>query len=438
VAYGYARSVAQRVVILGAGFAGSYVGRYLGRGRNAVQVTLIDPRNYMLYTPLLPEAASGTVEPRHTVVPVRVMCPHARLILGRAQTVDWDAQTVAVELADGTPRTVPFDHLVVSVGSVTRTAPVPGLLDHAIGFKTLAEAINLRNHVLHQLELADVSEDDAERRRRLTFAFVGGGYAGVEALAELEDLCRDASRWYPGLKGVPRRWVLVDIAPHILPDLHGELGVYATNHLRRRGVELKLSTSLQAADDRGVTLSNGERIETATLVWTAGVRPHPLVSRLGLPTDEQGRVTVDGALRVEGMPGVWALGDSAAVPNAATPGRSDPPTCQHALRQSRALARNIKAQVAGKPLRRYRYRMLGQVATLGEHKGVAEVLGLELKGWPGWWCARSYHLYQLPLPSRKARVVAAWTVDLFFRRDIVELGSFDEAAPLARQLSERP
>jgi NADH dehydrogenase len=391
----------------------------------------------MLYTPLLPEAASGTVEPRHSVVPVRVMCPRARLILGHAERVDWDGRTVAIELADGTQRTIPFDHLVVAVGSVTRTAPVPGLMDHAIGFKTIAEAIHLRNHVLHQLEMADAAEDSAERRRRLTFVFVGGGYAGVEALAELEDLCRDASRWYPGLNGVPRRWLLVDLAPRILPDLHGELGEYAATQLRRRGVELRLSTSLQAADHRGVTLSNGERIETSTLVWTAGVQPNPLVGRLGLPTDENGRVTVDGALRVDGMPGVWALGDSAAVPNAATPGRTDPPTCQHALRQSRILARNIKAQIAGRPLRRYHYRMLGQVATLGQHKGVAEVLGLELKGWPGWWFTRTYHLYQLPLPSRKVRVVADWTVDLFFRRDVAELGSFDEAGPLVRR-SERP
>jgi NADH:ubiquinone reductase (H+-translocating) len=428
--------VGQRVVILGAGFAGSYVGRLLGRA--GIDVTLVDPRNFMLYTPLLPEAASGTVEPRHTVVPVRLMCPRARLILGSAQGVDWERRTVDVHAADGAQQSVPFEHLVVAVGSITRTAPVPGLLDHAIGFKSIGEAIHLRNHVLHQLELADVSDDDAERRRRLTFVFVGGGYAGVEALAELEDLAGDASRWYPGLAGVPRRWVLVDIAPRILPDLHGELGAYATRELRRRGIELRLSTALQAADGRGVTLSGGERIEAATLVWTAGVRPNPVVSALGFSTDEQGRVPVDGALRVEGHPGAWALGDAAAVPNAATPGRVDPPTSQHALRQSRVLARNIAAQVNGKPLRRYRYRMLGQVATLGQHKGVAEVLGLELKGWPGWWVTRTYHLYQLPLASRKARVVADWTVDLFFRRDVAELGSFDEAGPLARQLSERP
>jgi NADH dehydrogenase len=418
-------------VILGAGFAGSYVARLLGRGRFDGEVTLVDPHNFMLYTPLLPEAASGTVEPRHVVVPVRVMCPRARLILGRAESVDLAERTATVQLPEGGRMPIGFDILVVALGAVSRTAPIPGLLEHAVGFKSVAEAIYLRNHVLSQLELAATETDEAERRRRLTFVFVGGGYAGVEAMAELEDLCSDASRYYPELRDVPRRWLLIDVAPRILPELGGKLAPYATRQLERRGFELHLGTGLRSADANGVELTDGTVVPTATLVWTAGVRPNPLAARLGLPVDERGRMPVDEHLRVEGQERVWALGDIAAVPNAATPGHTDPPTCQHALRQARLLARNIAADARGRPLRAYRYRMLGQTATLGRHKGVAEMFGrIRLRGFAGWWFTRTYHLYQLPLPSRKLRVVTDWTVGLFFRRDVVELGSLGKPVPL--------
>jgi NADH dehydrogenase len=420
-----------RVVILGAGFAGSYVARLLGRGRWDGQVTVVDPHNFMLYTPLLPEAASGTVEPRHVVVPVRVMCPRARLVLGRVESVDLAARAAFVQLPSSERVTIEFDPLVVALGAVSRTAPIPGLLEHGVGFKSVAEAIHLRNHVLTQLELAATETDEAERRRRLTFVFVGGGYAGVEAMAELEDLCRDASRHYPELRDVPRRWLLVDAADHILPELGGHLAAYATSQLEKRGFELHLGSGLRALDGHGAELADGTFVPTATLVWTAGVRPRPLAAELGLPLDERGRIPVDECLRVPGHPGVWALGDVAAVPNAATPGRFDPPTCQHALRQARRLARNLLAERRGRPLRPYRYRMLGQVATLGRHKGVAELFGvIRLRGFAGWWVTRTYHLYQLPLASRKLRVVTDWTVGLFFRRDVAELGSLGQPVEL--------
>ena len=341
----------RRVVIIGAGFAGSYVARLLGRHRGDLDVTLVDPHNFMLYTPLLPEAASGTVEPRHVVVPVRVMCPHARLMLGRVGAVDLEQHLVTVQRPEGGEATVGYDTLVVALGAVSRTAPIPGLLEHAIGFKSVAEAIQLRNQILEQLELAATAPDEAERRRRLTFVFVGGGYAGVEAIAELEDLCRDASRYYPELRDVPRRWLLVDLAPRILPELGGNLAPYATRQLERRGFELHLGTGVSSVDEHGVELSDGTVVPTATLVWTAGVRPNPLAAQLGLPVDERGRVPVDEHLRVAGLEGIWALGDVAAVPNAATPGRTDPPTCQHALRQARRLARNLAAEARGRPLR---------------------------------------------------------------------------------------
>jgi NADH dehydrogenase len=400
-------------LIAGGGYAGSLVARLLG-SRGA---TIVSPENFMLFTPLLAEAASGTLEPRHVVVPLRQMCPHAELIVGRVAAIDAERRTVSVEGLDG-PLELAYERLVVALGSVSRVLPVPGLAEHGHGFRDLADAIALRNHVLRQLEAADAAGSQKATARHLAFVFVGAGYAGVEALAELSDLVRDALRHYPRLRSAPQRWVLVDAAEKILPEIPTRLGEYASAQLARRGVEIRVSTTLKSADGEGVALSDGARIETGTLVWTAGVQANPAVAALGLPLDDRGRVVVDECLRVTGRQGIWALGDCAAVPNAAASGAADPPTSQHALRQARRLTRNL----TGTP-EPYRYRMLGQVATLGRYKGIADVLGLRLRGFPGWFVTRSYHLYQLPLLSRKLRVVVDWTVALLFRRDIAELGT---------------
>jgi NADH dehydrogenase len=396
-------------LVIGGGFAGSYVARLLGRRG----CTIVSPENFMLFTPMLPEAASGTLEPRHVVVPLRLMCPHTELILGRATGLDEGRRVVAVEGIEGIAHEVEYDQLVLALGSIARTLPIPGLAEFGLGFKDLADAIHLRNHVLRELEAAAASPDPAH----LAFVFVGAGYAGVEALAELSDLVRDALKHYPELRAARQRWVLVDAAAKILPEIPTRLGEYAARELARRGVEIRVSTTLESAEDGAVTLSDGERIPTHTLVWTAGVRAHPLLAELGLPLDDRGRVLVDETLRVAGRHNLWALGDCAHVPNAAAPGAPDPPTSQHALRQARRLARNL----TGDP-QPYRYRMLGQVATLGRHRGIADVLGLRFRGFPGWFLTRTYHLYQLPLFSRKLRVVVDWTTALFFRRDIAELG----------------
>jgi NADH dehydrogenase len=408
------------VLVLGGGFAGAYVARELGDHG----ATIVSNENFMLYTPLLPEAASGTLEPRHCVVPLRVMCPHSELILGSATALDLEAQTVTVETDEGA-QTVSWRELVLALGAVPRTLPIPGLGEHGLSFKSLAGAIHLRNHVLHQLEAADAALDEKERERRLTFVFVGAGYAGVEALAELSDLAEDALRYYPRLRSTPRRWVLVDAAPRILPDIPPPLGEYAAAELRSRGVEIHVETTLESVTADDVVLGDGTRIPTNTLVWTAGVAPNPLLRRWPLPLDDKGRVEVDALLRVSGHEHVWALGDCARVPNTHSD-RPDPPTCQHALRQARRLARNLVG-----PPEAYGYRMLGQVATLGRHKGIAEVLGLRLRGFAGWWVTRSYHLYQLPLAQRKLRVVVDWTVSLFFRRDIAELGQLGHPEELS-------
>jgi NADH:quinone reductase (non-electrogenic) len=400
------------ILVAGGGFAGAYVARLLGpRG-----ATIVSPENFMLYTPLLPEAASGTLEPRHVVVPLRQMCPHAELLLGRVTAVDEEQRTVRVETAESGHQEVHYEQLVLALGAVARTLPVPGLAEHALGFKDLPDAIHLRNHVLRELESADAELDPDRLAAHLSFVFVGAGYAGVEALAELSDLVKDALRYYPRLREARQRWVLVDAAPKILPDIPSRLGDYAARELAGRGVEIRVSTTLESLTGGEAVLSDGERIPTHTLVWTAGVRSNPVLADLDLPLDERGRVRVDPLLRVEGRERLWSLGDCAAVPNEATPGRFDPPTCQHALRQARRLAKNL----SGEP-EPYRYAMLGQVATLGRYKGIADVLGIRLRGFVGWWVTRSYHLLQLPLVTRKLRVVTDWTTSLFFRRDIAEL-----------------
>jgi NADH dehydrogenase len=402
-------------LIVGGGFAGAWLARLLGkRGRAS---TIVSPENFMLFTPLLPEAASGTLEPRHVVVPLRMMCPHSDLLLGRARSLDTVERRLRVT-AHGRELAISYEHIVIALGAVARTLPIPGLVEHGRGFKDLADAIALRNHVLNEIEAAAGEVDATEARRHLTFVFVGGGYAGVEALAELSDLVRDALRFYPSLAGASQRWVLVDAAPNILSEIPTRLGEYAARELRRRGVDIRNGTTLEAVEESGVLLSDGERIETHTVVWTAGVRAHPMLSELGLPLDDRGRIRVGAFLEVEGHDDISALGDCAAVPNEATPERVDPPTSQHALRQARRLARNL----TGKP-QPYRYRMLGQVATLGRHRGIADVLGLRLRGFPGWFVTRTYHLSQLPLASRKLRVVTDWTVALLFRRDVVDLGA---------------
>src|SRR6266513_1495965 len=290
-------------LILGGGFAGSYVAKLLKKQG----ATIVSPENFMLFASMLPEAASGTLEPRHVVVPLRLMCPHADLVLGRAVAHEPDRRRVQVETEEGFLH-ITYRDLVVALGAIPRTFPIPGLAE--FGFKDLADAIALRNHVLRRLEAAVAAPNDAHRRRELAFVFVGAGYAGVEALAELSDLARDALRYYPAdVQATHQHWVLVDAAPKILPEIPPRLGEYAAEQLERRGVDIRVGTTLEAVERQAAVLSDGDRIPASTVVWTTGARANPLLAKFGLPLDDFGRVKVDSTFRVEGLPNVLALGD---------------------------------------------------------------------------------------------------------------------------------
>lgn len=413
----------QRVLVVGAGFAGLYAAMGLRRlVRAGHHVTIVNPQNFMQYQPFLPEVASGTIDPRAVVVPLRRVLEHCEVLIGEVTAIDHDARRAAVRLFDGRPHQVVYDHLVLTAGSRSRVLPVPGLAEHGIGFKTVEEAIYLRNHVLSRLDVAAETDDPDRRRAALTFVFVGGGFAGVEALGELEDLARDALRTYPGVSAGEMRWVLVEAAGKILPELGDDLARYAMARLRERGIHVLLDTRLDSADAGVMRLSDGQKLAADTLVWTAGVKPSPLARRNGFPTDEAGRVLVDESLRIVGVPGAWAAGDSAAVPDRSTGGLC-PPTAQHALREGRRLASNLTAVIEGREPELFTYRTIGGVCSLGRYKGVAMIRGLRFRGFAGWFLHRSYHLLAMPTISRRVKIALDWTVALLFPRDIAQLGA---------------
>jgi NADH:quinone reductase (non-electrogenic) len=388
----------------------------------SLDVVVVAPESFMLYQPLLPEAASGNIEPRHVVVPLRGVLGEASIVVGRLDRLDHPAHRAVIRPLEGKPYHLDYDHVVLGVGAVSRVLPVPGLAERGLGFTSVSEAIYLRNRVLERMDAAESTADTAVRRRALTFVFVGGGYSGVQGLAELEDLARDAATGYRTVRREDMRWVLVEATDRILPEIGGQLSAYAEGLLRARDIEVRLSTRLDSAEGGRIALSDGDSFEADTLVWTAGVRANPMVEHLGFPFVERGRLDVDEFLRIRGLEGAWAAGDCAAVPDLTTGGIC-PPTAQHALRQARRIAKNILAELGGRRLRPFRYRQLGTLVSLGTGKGVARVLGLRMRGYPAWFLHRTYHLLLVPTVNRKARIIADWTLALFFRRDAVQLGS---------------
>jgi NADH dehydrogenase len=412
------------ILVVGAGFAGLYAAMGLkGAVAAGHRVTVVNQESFFQYQPFLPEVASGTIDPRAAVVPLRRVLKHCRIVIGEVVRVDHAERVAHLRTPAGEERTIGYDVVVLAPGSRSRVLPVPGLAEHGIGFKTVQEAIYLRNHVLAQLDVAASEEDAARRRAALTFVFVGGGYAGVEALGELEDLARDAIENYPDLEAAEMRWVLVDVADRILPELPEGLASYAMDLLRQRGIEIKLRTRLDSAIGGEIRLSDGEVFPAQTLVWTAGVKPSPLARESGrLPVDEQGRLLVDRFLRVEGVEGVWGAGDAAAIPDETTGGLS-PPTAQHGLRQGKRVAANIEALLEGRAPQPFSYVSIGGVCSLGRYKGVATVKGLRFKGFLGWFLHRSYHLLAMPTWTRRVKIAMDWTVALLFPRDLAQLGS---------------
>jgi NADH dehydrogenase len=412
-----------RILLVGGGYVGMYTALELDKrlGRRA-EVTVVNPENFMMYQPFLPEVASGNIEPRHVVVPLRQVLRHARLVVGEVTAIAHDRRSATIRTDDGETFELGYDVVVVGAGSRSRVLPVPGLAERGIGFKSVAEAIYLRNHVIARLDEAAETKDAERRGAALTFVFVGGGYAGVEAMAELEDMASAAMKYYPQLRREDMRWVLVEAAGTILPEIGPDLAAYVRRHLRERGIEVMLETRLESAEGGVMTLSSGETFAADTLVWTAGVKPEPVAQRSGFPVDDRGRIVVDEYLRVRGVEGAWAAGDNAAIPDLVT-GTTAPPTAQHALREARRLGRNIAATLSGGRLEPFRHRNLGQLASLGRFKGAAKVLGVRITGFPAWWLHRSYHILMMPTLSRKSRIVADWTVGLLFPRDIAQLGS---------------
>jgi NADH dehydrogenase len=415
---------ATRILILGGGYVGLYTALGLERRLHArdAEITLVSPESYMTYQPFLPEAAGGNIEPRHVVVPLRPTLKRTKLIFGRVSRIDHERRIACITPLEGGSYDVRYDHVVVALGSVSRVLEVPGLNEHAIGFKSVAEAIYLRNRVLERMEVADSTRDQEVRRRALTFMFVGGGYAGVEALAELEDLARDACRLFTTLSPRDLRWILVEAAPIILPEIGSGLGDYAVNVLRERGVEVRLNTRLESAENGLMKLSTGEAFEADTLVWTTGVKAAPAASAAGFVTDKQGRIDGDEYLRIRGVTNAWTAGDCAAIPDLTTGGIC-PPTAQHAVRQAARLAANLSATLKGGELKPFIYKNLGAIVSLGRYKGVARVIRFRVRGAPAWFLHRTYHLTRIPTLGRKVRVALDWTVALFFKRDIVQLGS---------------
>ncbi|NKY99867.1 NAD(P)/FAD-dependent oxidoreductase [Nocardiopsis alborubida] len=415
------------ILIVGGGYLGMYTARRLEKklGAGEARITVIDPNSYMTYQPFLPETAAGSISPRHVVVPLRKVFKRVRVLGGRVVRIDHADRTVRYEPNVGEAETLAYDYLVMAAGAVSRTLPIPGLAEWGIGIKTVEEAAFLRNHVLDQLSIADSTDDEAIRRKALNFVFVGGGFAGAEAIAELEDMVRDAVRHHPSIGLEDVQFYLIEAADKILPEVGPEVGSKALNQLRRRGIDVRLKTFLESAVDQHIKLSDGTEFDSGTLVWTAGVKPSPVVAASDLPLGPKGHLDTSEYLAVNGAENAFAGGDNAQVPDGN--GGYYPPNAQNAVRQAPVLADNVIAALRGTEPKAYRHKNLGAVAGLGVHKGAAQLFGkIKLNGRLAWYAHRSYHLFAVPTFNRKMRVLSDWTLALFLRRDYAALPEMAE------------
>ena len=414
--------MASNVVVAGGGFAGLYAVRALERAlpKHSARITIVSESNFLLYTPLLPAVAGGTLNPRNVTVPIREELKQAQLLIGRVAGCDPEHRVLRFVSVEGEEQELRYDQLIVALGSVSRRMPIPGLAEHAIGFKSILEALHLRDALLRSLEIAETIDRPDVRAQHLTFVVAGGGYTGVEAIAELQDLGAEILHLYPRCAAQGMRWLLVEAEDRIMREVPRDLADFTVAELRRRGIEVLTRTRLEAVRDASVRLSTGEEVPARTIVWTAGIAPSPAVAWLGLPLDDQGRIRVDRYMQVAGHNHVWAIGDCAAVPDPVNPDQSCPPTAQHAMRQGIRLAGNVAAALGHGARRPFTFRTIGLVVDLGRRRAVARILGVMLRGFPAWFCARSYHLMAIPGLRRRNRLVIDWTIELFYPRDSAE------------------
>jgi NADH dehydrogenase len=419
-----------RVLIVGGGYVGMYTALHLQRRLkpSRAEITIVDPQPNMTYQPFLPEAAAGSVEPRHVVVPLRRVLRKCRVITAAVSGVEHARKVATIQPCEAEAYEIGYDVLVMCPGSISRLLPVPGLAEQGIGFKTIGEAIYLRNHVLARLDLAFSTTDPDRRRSALTFVFVGGGYAGVEAIAELQDMARYATRYYDGIEPDDMRWVLVEAATRIMPEVSLGLSLYTVERLVEHKIDVRLDTRLDSVVDGHVMLSDGDEFDAETVVWTAGVKANPVLAATDLPRDDKGRLPCNANLTVRGVEGVFSAGDCAAVPDVTSkdPDALTGPSAQHAVRQAKVLARNVVAYLNRSALKDYEHKYAGSVASLGLYRGVAEVYGIKLRGVIAWFMHRTYHVSRMPTLNRKIRVLADWTAALFFRREVVSLGQLQQ------------
>ena len=415
-----------RILILGGGFGGVYTALTLEKllkreiRRGEVELGLVSRENYMVFQPMLPEVISGSIGILDTITPIRRLCPNTNLYTRTVECIDLDHRRVSSTAGFGSrARHLHFDHLVLALGNVTSFAGQPGLTEYALPFKYLGDALALRNRIIQTLEEADIEQDPEIRRMLLTFVVAGGGFSGVEAVAELNDFVRAAAGSFRNIMPAEIRVVLVHAGSTVLPELPASLGTFAQNILMKRGVEIRFNTLLAGATADAALLQGGDRIPTRTLVSTVPSGPNPLIAMLPLKM-ERGRVAVDETLAVPDHPGLWAVGDCAAVHDART-GELCPPTAQHATRQAHCVARNIVASLCGQPRQAFSFTALGKMGSLGRRSAVAEIFGVRISGFLAWWLWRTIYLMKLPGLDRKLRVATDWTLDLVLPPDIVQL-----------------
>ncbi|MFY9720810.1 MAG: NAD(P)/FAD-dependent oxidoreductase [Candidatus Cybelea sp.] len=428
------------IVIVGGGFAGMAVARRLERRLrpDEAEIVVLSRENYTLFTPMLPEVTSGELEVRHVVTPIRMQLRRSRFVLADVDEIDVAARTVTYHhVLTGARVTLRYDQLVLALGAATSTFGLPGVAEYTWALKTLDNADSLRNHLVWLLELADTIADDARRKRLLTLVVVGGGFTGVEAAGEIVELFRSVLRLYKRLRSDEVKMILVEAGPVLLAGLPPKMGEYARRILERRGVEVVTGDGVAATDAHGLTLQSGRRIESETIVWSAGIKPSPTVAKTALPTTKRGAVQTQRDMRVADIDGVWALGDCASIPDGA--GGVYPLTAQHAIREGPRLADNIAAVLRGEPTRPFEYRSLGMMAALGGRKAVAELPGGHVvTGFIAWFVWRTYYLLRLPGLDRKLRVAFDWTLELLFPRDTAELRFGERIAEAPNEEMPRP